>query len=152
MAKNLYIGVGSKARKVKSLYVGVGGKARKVKKVYVGVGGKARLVYTSYVAVTGMTVTNAKYNSSGNLRAFYVTILPSNATDTSYSVTVTNNDKYGEYKVYQWLSNGFVLYSDAYNFHSKDGCTLTITAKDGISKKLTVIYSGVNSGSFWTVT
>ena len=39
MAKNLLVGVGSKARKVKALYVGVGGKARKVKKVYVGVGG-----------------------------------------------------------------------------------------------------------------
>ena len=54
MAKNLLVGVGSKARKVKALYVGVGGKARKVKKVYVGVGGKARLVHTSYVPVTGI--------------------------------------------------------------------------------------------------
>ena len=32
MGKNLLVGVGSKARKVKALYVGVGGKARKVKK------------------------------------------------------------------------------------------------------------------------
>lgn len=48
MAKNIYVGVGSKARKIKQLYVGVGGKARKVKKVYVGVGGKARLVYAYY--------------------------------------------------------------------------------------------------------
>lgn len=48
MAKNIYVGVGGKARKIKQLYVGVGGKARKVKKVYVGVGGKARLVYAYY--------------------------------------------------------------------------------------------------------
>ena len=42
MAKGIYFGVGSKARKVKSIYIGVGGKARKVKKAYIGVGGKAR--------------------------------------------------------------------------------------------------------------
>lgn len=52
MAKNIYVGVGGKARKVKQLYVGVGGKARKVKKVYVGVGGKARLVWA---AATGIS-------------------------------------------------------------------------------------------------
>ena len=152
MGKNLLVGVGGKARHVKALYVGVGGKARKVKKVYVGVGGKARLVYTSYVAVTGITVTNGPYNETSNLRAFYVTILPSNATDKSYSVTVKNNDGYGEYKVDKWLSNGFVLYSNAYNFHASAGCTITITAKDGISKKITAIYSGINTGAYWTVT
>lgn len=47
MAKGMYIGVDSKARKVKKMYVGVGGKARKVKKGYIGVGGKARLFFSS---------------------------------------------------------------------------------------------------------
>ena len=47
MAKDAYIGVGGKARKVKNLYIGVGGKARKVKKAYIGVGGKARLCYSA---------------------------------------------------------------------------------------------------------
>ena len=42
MAKGMYIGVGSKARKVNKMYVGVGNKARKVKKGYIGVGGAAR--------------------------------------------------------------------------------------------------------------
>lgn len=153
MGKNLLVGVGGKARKVKALYVGVGGKARKVKKVYVSVGGKARLVYTSYVAVTGITVTHENlYNHSTNVLNFYVSITPSDATDKSYSVTVTNNDGYGEYKVMKWLSNGFQLYSNPYNFHSTTGCTITITAKDGISKKLTVFYSGLNNGAYWTVT
>ena len=46
MAKKVYIGVGSKARKVKKIYFGVGGKARKVKKAYIGVGGKARLFWS----------------------------------------------------------------------------------------------------------
>ena len=32
MAKAVYVGVGSKARKMKKAYIGIGGKARKVKK------------------------------------------------------------------------------------------------------------------------
>lgn len=153
MGKNLLVGVGGKARKVKALYVGVGGKARKVKKVYVGVGGKARLVYTSYVAVTGITVTHENLdNHSNKLLDFYVSITPSDATDKSYSVTVTNNGKKVEYKVMKWLSNGFQLYASACEIYSKEGCTITITAKDGISKKLTAIYSGFINNAHWTVT
>lgn len=48
MAKNAYIGVDGKARKVKNIYIGVDGKARKVKKAYIGVGGKARLFYSAW--------------------------------------------------------------------------------------------------------
>ena len=33
MAKAVYVGVGSKARKMKKAYIGIGGKARKVKKM-----------------------------------------------------------------------------------------------------------------------
>lgn len=47
MAKKMYIGVNSIARKVKKQYLGVDSKARKVKKGYIGVGGKAQLFYTS---------------------------------------------------------------------------------------------------------
>ena len=36
MAKAVYVGVGSKARKMKKAYIGIGGKARKVKKMYIG--------------------------------------------------------------------------------------------------------------------
>ena len=32
MSKNVYIGIGGVARKVKNIYIGVGGVARKVKK------------------------------------------------------------------------------------------------------------------------
>lgn len=42
MAKNAYVGVGGKARKVKGIYVGINGKARRVVKGYVGVNGIAR--------------------------------------------------------------------------------------------------------------
>lgn len=61
MAKDVYIGVGGKARKVRNLYIGVGGKARKVKKAYVGVGGKARLFYTSTLPPTTIELWNGEY-------------------------------------------------------------------------------------------
>ena len=46
MAKGVYIGVNSVARKAKKIYIGVGGTARKVRKAYVGVGGVARLIFS----------------------------------------------------------------------------------------------------------
>ena len=54
MAKAVYVGVGSKARKMKKAYIGIGGKARKVKKMYIGVGGKARLCYSAELERYGM--------------------------------------------------------------------------------------------------
>ena len=47
MAKGMYIGVDSVARKVKNCYIGVDGVARKVKKAYIGVDGIARLFWQS---------------------------------------------------------------------------------------------------------
>lgn len=46
MAKVIYTGVSSKARKIKACYIGVSNKARKIKKAYVGVNNTARLCYT----------------------------------------------------------------------------------------------------------
>ena len=54
MAKAVYVGVGSKARKMKKAYIGIGGTARKVKKMYIGVGGKARLCYSAELERYGM--------------------------------------------------------------------------------------------------
>lgn len=54
MAKAVYVGVGSKARKMKKAYIGIGGRARKVKKMYIGVGGKARLCYSAELERYGM--------------------------------------------------------------------------------------------------
>lgn len=48
MAKGVYVGVSSKARKVTDIYIGVSNKARKVTKAYIGVGGVARLCYSAY--------------------------------------------------------------------------------------------------------
>ena len=93
MAKGCYVGVSSKARKVKKIYVGVAGTARKVKKAYVGVGGVARLWWSGgtlsyYGTATALSVarldlaastadnseavfgggrTNNNYNSQSNV-------------------------------------------------------------------------------------
>lgn len=45
-----YIGVSSKARKIKNIYLGVSNKARKVKKGYIGVNGVARQFYSSGIS------------------------------------------------------------------------------------------------------
>lgn len=47
MAKETYVGISNRARKVKGIYVGLNGKAREVVKGYVGVNGKARLFWES---------------------------------------------------------------------------------------------------------
>lgn len=48
MAKGGYIGVSSKAKKIKKIYIGVGDKAKKVKKAYIGdANGKAKLFYAA---------------------------------------------------------------------------------------------------------
>lgn len=91
MGKNLLVGVGGKARKVKALYVGVGGKARKVKKVYVGVGGKARLVYMSNPVVNIQALKN---NSGNNYLKLPCTI--TNAYYTKFYVNFASGFSYSE--------------------------------------------------------
>ena len=63
MAKAVYVGVGSKARKMKKAYIGIGGTARKVKKMYIGVGGKARLCYSAEADKFGTATPLSKYRS-----------------------------------------------------------------------------------------
>lgn len=63
MAKAVYVGVGSKARKMKKAYIGIGGKARKVKKMYIGVGGKARLCYSAEADKFGTATPLSKYRT-----------------------------------------------------------------------------------------
>ena len=55
MAKAVYVGVDSKARKMKKAYIGISGTARKVKKMYIGdSSGKARLCYSAELEKYGM--------------------------------------------------------------------------------------------------
>ena len=72
MTKAIYIGVSSKARKVKKIYVGVSNKARLVKKGYIGVGGKARLFFSNESPIirngngTALTNTVNQLSSASN--------------------------------------------------------------------------------------
>lgn len=68
MAKAVYVGVGSKARKMKKAYIGIGGTARKVKKMYIGdSSGKARLCYSAELEKVGMAA--ALSAARDNMRA-----------------------------------------------------------------------------------
>ena len=140
MAKNLLVGVGSKARKVKALYVGVGGKARKVKKAYVGVSGKARLVYTSYVAVTGIAFDHLNRSNYNDLW-IYFKLTPTNATNRS--VTFTKNSNQIAFKSSTTMvadSNGYVYIRATTGgaFNTSVWITVTATAADGKSDYIKV--------------
>lgn len=72
MGKASYIGVSSKAHKIKKGYIGVGGKARKIKKAYIGVNGKARLWWTSGVQqfIAFSDLTGHTIDLNGNVNNF----------------------------------------------------------------------------------
>ena len=53
----------SVAQQIKNIYIGVGGKARKVKKAYVGVGGKARLFYTASLSPAKLSLFSGTRNT-----------------------------------------------------------------------------------------
>lgn len=142
MGKNLLVGVGSKARKVKALYVGVGGKARKVKKVYVGVGGKARLVYQSYVAVTGIDL-----------------VLPDNITQPTVTITAVFTPSDATDQKVTWKFDEVMgVYMDV--VHTTDtSCSIksknnkidsfliiTATASNGVTVKKTLVHTRVSLG------
>lgn len=114
MGKNLLVGVGSKARKVKALYVGVGGKARKVKKSYVGVGGKARLVYTSYIPLTDIDL-----------------VLPDDITQLTVTITAVftpsdATDQRVTWELYNMPSAGITIIST-----TETTCTLRASSING---------------------
>ena len=55
MAKKIYVGVNSAARRVKKAYVGVNGLARRIKKAYIGIGGVARPCFSTEPEYWGET-------------------------------------------------------------------------------------------------
>ena len=145
MAKNLLVGVGSKARKAKALYVGVGGKARKVKKVYVGVGGKARLVWAAYVKVTGITLKlNDKYADTPTITAVFT---PSNATNQKVTWNIIGTS----------IVSGIVILSSndttCVLSHTRDSnvsTILTATSADGVTVRYRVEFT-YNLQKYWTI-
>lgn len=146
MGKNLFVGVGGKARHVKALYVGVGGKARKVKKVYVGVGGKARLVYQSYVPVTWISISWPELETSQDI-VFTVTFTPSNATDKS--VTWSQQFSNNAVEIISTTANTCTVHAS--NDHSYN--YITATTSNGISAKIKcgrISWSSA-TGPYWLV-
>ena len=136
MAKNLYMGVGGKARKRKAAYIGISGKARKIKKIYVGVGGKARLVYQSYVAVSGI---NVSFSEDDNRLTVNVSVTPSNATNRGVSFSFNKYyENYANMNLVSTTSTSCVINFSTGCYYNEDsgagGCSydLTITASDGV--------------------
>lgn len=144
MGKNLLVGVGSKARKVKALYVGVGGKARKVKKVYVGVGGKARLVYQSYIPVTGITLTVQPNVPNGRSCTLTAVFSPSNATNKTVTWTSSNWGSINGLDIISTTSNSCVITPSRMDETSSN---ITATTADGVSSTLPMHSSALVSGS-----
>ena len=146
MGKNLFVGVGGKARHVKALYVGVGGKARKVKKVYVGVGGKARLVYTSYVAVTGITLTlNDKYADNPTITAVFT---PGNATNQKVTWNTTDAAVVTGIGILSSNDTTCVL---SHTRNSNVRTILTATSADGVTVQYRVYFT-YSLQNYWTIT
>ena len=106
MAKGIYLGIDSLARKVKKMFVGVEGVARKVKKGYVGVNGLARLFFSGgllyegtapdlqyprfdgaaaatsqFALIGGGVVTSGFNNETGKVEAYNEDFTKSNAPD-----------------------------------------------------------------------
>lgn len=102
MAKAVYVGINSVARKVKKMYVGVGSVARKVKKAYVGIGGVARLVFSAFpkLVANGSTTisTGDHYHVFGGASVQY----------TSTRTRVIRDTKGGGIYNLTWIDQNFV--------------------------------------------
>ena len=144
MAKNLYVGVGGKARKMKAAYIGISGKARKIKKIYIGVGGKARLVYQSYIPVTGISLKHELIKTTLNGRGYpykakiTVNFSPSNATRKNVTWTAPSGSTPG-FIIESSTSSSCVICT-RHDLTSTSGLYSRIiaTADDGASAYLTV--------------
>lgn len=109
MAKVIYTGVSSKARKIKACYIGVSNKARKIKKGYIGVNNIARLCYSSgymwaryTLASTGkVSLTKVVSNASGyrfakdNLQSFYECVVTGNDS-SGYTLKTSSTPEFNK--------------------------------------------------------
>ena len=94
MAKAVYVGVGSKARKMKKAYIGIGGKARKVKKMYIGdSSGKARLCYSAELEKVGMAaaLSTARYDMRAATVGKYALFAGGYISKSSFGYSVSSS-------------------------------------------------------------
>ena len=86
MAKALYIGIDSKARKGKKAYIGVDGVAKKVKKMYIGVNGVARLFWSGGNEPTKIIIDES--TQFNGYYGIYERSSDTNAPDGTYSESI----------------------------------------------------------------
>ena len=162
MAKGMYIGVGSKARKVNKMYVGVGNKARKVKKGYIGVGGVARPFFSggelAYYGTATPLSAERSYLAAASLPGYAIFAGGSPTTDAvdAYGQNLTKSTPsplstareflagtaVGNYAIFAGgSSNQYYAETDAYNLQ------LTKTTIDDLDMRGSNL-CGVSNGSY----
>lgn len=107
MAKGVYGGVSSKARKCKKLYVGVNNVARKIKKIYIGdANSKARLCYGGYDYNNILMMVYSGASFDGNLRQGNIDNCLSGSSYTQIPAPPSPFSGNGSWFTFFWL-NGF---------------------------------------------
>ena len=129
MAKGIYVGVDSKARKVKKAYIGVAGISRKIKKGYIGVNGRAQQFYSAETLMpfsSNPAPTSWTSGSDG---------LTATATNNYGTWTISTSQLYTSSESYK-LTNAFDGNEETYfrtgTLTSTSICTLRIDLPDGI--------------------
>ena len=157
MAKAVYVGVGSKARKMKKAYVGIGGTARKVKKMYIGdSSGKARLCYSAELEYGGTAAglmenrVNPAAASVGNYLIFfggrnessYLTSTAVDAYNTSLTkVSITQLSLNGRDALGTASIGNYALFAGGYTDFINDLMTTGVAVYD---KSLTYSHTRTN--------
>lgn len=94
MAKGSWIGIDSKARKIKKAFIGIDGKARKIKKMWIGIADKARLFFSGgelsyYGTVEAKYWARGAGASNSNYALFAGGYGMTSTTVTAYNSTLT---------------------------------------------------------------
>lgn len=132
MAKNIYVGIDSKARKTKKIYVGIDGKARKAKKVYIGdTNGKARLAWSADIVISVVPSQSGSLTYSGSAQSpswnnYSSTSLTLGGTTsgtnaTSYNATFTPKEGY------VWSDGTYGAKTVSWSIGIDSGCENLIT-------------------------
>lgn len=115
MAKGMYVGVDSVARKVKSCYIGVDGVARKVKKAYIGVNGVARLFY-NFSPLGTLCYVGIKNNTA-------CVVLTDDFLSTTQTYTIPNTivdtSNYNNYNIAKFHDYYYISCKDSSNSNYK---------------------------------
>ena len=123
MAKSAYIGVSSKAKKVKKIYIGVGGVAKKVKKAYIGVNGVAKLFYAAggVFLGTGGTYSPYEYDSSTGIKTDLPAPIPNKLSNRQTTLQYCKGK-------WVWAQGGIDSSSAAIYIHVMDEKTYNVTS------------------------